>query len=110
MFLPSSSVERTISRHDLLTAHFLLRRILHVTDVDKGKETAQMPLLTLEGDLIRDHPVIDELGCDKLTARLSISTFRENGRSHRRIDVSRYLSEKLWRKWNKELNLPHASA
>src|SRR5678816_2431496 len=82
-------VQTVLTAHRLCSVHSpgLLRwRVLDVAHLDEGEETIQVPELTLEGDVERNHPIIDQLGCDHVSARPLISVV-EPSRGLPRVDV-----------------------
>ena len=47
-----------------------------------------MPLLALKGDLVGEHPVVDDLRRDDLIGRPALPAFDKGGRRHGIVDVS----------------------
>lgn len=66
--LSACGIQRSVLRKDLFLAHFLLRTILSITDIDECHKPVQMPFLALERDLMGNHPVVDDLCRNDLIA------------------------------------------
>lgn len=83
----ASGIEFSVSSGDFTSTHLLRLRLLDVADSDQREQPVEMPCLTYERYLERDHPVVDELCCDDIPALWSSRWLAEPRGSHLGIDV-----------------------
>src|SRR4029077_18654960 len=80
--LTAQSVQFTLLCCGVCTRHLLRWSVLEVADSDQGQEPVQMPVLALERNVQRDHPVVDQLCCDDLPSGSWSIPLIEPGRRH----------------------------
>src|SRR5215204_2637002 len=80
-------VQFSVSPVDLRLAHLRGLGSLGVADLDKRKQTVEMPVLRFPRNLELDHPVVDELRGDDFTGARRSSCRREPSRGHLRVQI-----------------------
>ena len=72
-----------------MTLEEMRRRPLHITYIDKGQKSVQMPFLALKRDTVGDHPIINDLCRDDFTASTLFLCIGDGRGGHRSVNVLR---------------------